>query len=202
MNSDKTIVSTSRLGEQLLLNKVISQQQLETALKIREINGGRLGPILLSLGYVNSVDIERYSPLPIPSSLGGRLVEKQVISHEQFEIALDYQEQYGGRLGEILMLMGFTSKETIENAMQEIQTTLPLGEMLVKSGAITQEQLDMALRYQRNSGGVLGDILLSLKFVSTEILYKQIANQKQMGRAGKETNFKDARNLSFALARK
>jgi cellulose synthase/poly-beta-1,6-N-acetylglucosamine synthase-like glycosyltransferase len=74
--------------------------------------------------------------------------------------------------------------------------------MLVRSGAITPEQLNMALRYQRNSGGTLEDTLLSLKFVTTDILYKQIANQKQMGRAGRQTNFRDARNLSFALARK
>ena len=196
MTSDRTIASTSRLGEQLLRNNVITQQQLETALKIQQVDGGRLGPILLSLGYINSVDIERYSPLPIPSSLGGRLVDKQIISHEQLEIALDYQEQYGGRLGEILVLMGFASKQAIENAVLEIQTTPSLSEMLVKSGAITPEQLEMALRYQRNSGGTLEDTLLSLKFVSTDVLYKQMANQEKMGRAGRETNFKDARNLA------
>jgi glycosyltransferase XagB len=202
MNLRNTKTSITRLGEQLLLNKVITQQQLETALRIQKIDGGRLGPILLSLGYVNSVDLERYSPLPIPSSLGGRLIENQVISHEQLDIALDYQEQFGGRLGEILILMGFASKQSIENVMKDMQTTLPIGEMLVKSGAITQEELEMALRYQRNSGGILGDILLSLKFVSTDVLYRNIATQKRMGRAGKETNFKDARKLSFSLARK
>ena len=41
-----------RLGEQLILLKMITPQQLQTALKIQENDGGRLGPILISIGYV------------------------------------------------------------------------------------------------------------------------------------------------------
>lgn len=51
-----------KLGEYLILNKIITRQQLETALKIQENDGGRLGSILLSLGYVSRQEIEANLP--------------------------------------------------------------------------------------------------------------------------------------------
>jgi len=50
------------LGEQLILLKMITPQQLQTALKIQENDGGRLGPILISLGYVTRQEIEANLP--------------------------------------------------------------------------------------------------------------------------------------------
>ena len=40
-----------------------------------------------------------------------------------------------------------------------------LGDILVKSGAVTAEQLEQALQTQRETGGYLGEILLSLGFI-------------------------------------
>jgi len=191
----------SRLGEELILHQVITQHQLETALKLQEIDGGRLGPILTSLGYAAIEDIDKFSPLPIRNNLGGSLVENKVISQKQLEFVLDYQEQHGGRLGEIIVLLGFAKQQDIEANIGLINVTLPLGEMLVRKGAITQPQLDEALKFQRKSGGRLGDILLSLKFISTEDLYKQIAIQHKMGRAGTQVNLKESRKLPFSIAR-
>ena len=51
-----------RLGEQLILLKMITPQQLQTALKIQENDGGRLGSILLSLGYITRQEIEANLP--------------------------------------------------------------------------------------------------------------------------------------------
>ncbi|MFY9812829.1 MAG: hypothetical protein WBL37_08875 [Dehalococcoidales bacterium] len=42
--------------------KMITPQQLQTALKIQENDGGRLGPILISLGYVTRQEIEANLP--------------------------------------------------------------------------------------------------------------------------------------------
>ena len=47
-----------RLGEYLILHKIITPQQLQIALKVQESDGGRLGTILLSLGYVTRQEIE------------------------------------------------------------------------------------------------------------------------------------------------
>ena len=83
----------SRLGEELILHKIITPQQLETALKVQEVDGGRLGPILTSLGYATIEDTDKFSPVPIRNNLGGNLVGKKVISQKQLEYVLDYQEQ-------------------------------------------------------------------------------------------------------------
>jgi type IV pilus assembly protein PilB len=50
-------VVTKQLGELLLDRGVISQEQLNKALKAQEINGGLIGYILVSLGYAKEEEI-------------------------------------------------------------------------------------------------------------------------------------------------
>ena len=56
-----------------------------------------------------------------------------------------------------------------------------LGDALLKTGAITQAQLDQALAQQRTSGALLGEILLSLNFITEETLARALA--REAGRA-------------------
>src|SRR5881296_247822 len=48
---------TSRLGELLIRQKLITREQLEEALSYQRNNGGRLGACLVALGHVSEVDI-------------------------------------------------------------------------------------------------------------------------------------------------
>jgi type IV pilus assembly protein PilB len=48
---------TAQIGEILVKENVISAEQLESALKQQRANGGRLGSILISLGFVDDDDI-------------------------------------------------------------------------------------------------------------------------------------------------
>jgi type II secretory ATPase GspE/PulE/Tfp pilus assembly ATPase PilB-like protein len=52
-----------------------------------------------------------------------------------------------------------------------------LGDALLMTGAITQAQLDQALAQQRTSGALLGEILLSLNFVTEETLARALARE-------------------------
>ncbi|MBI4444766.1 MAG: type IV-A pilus assembly ATPase PilB [Acidobacteria bacterium] len=52
-----------------------------------------------------------------------------------------------------------------------------LGEILISEGALTFEQLDTALRYQREQGGRLGSILIQLGYVSDEIIATALSKQ-------------------------
>jgi type IV pilus assembly protein PilB len=52
-----------------------------------------------------------------------------------------------------------------------------LGDALLKTGAITQAQLDQALAQQRTSGVLLGEILLSLNFITQETLSRALARE-------------------------
>ena len=47
-------------------------------------------------------------------------------------------------------------------------TNKPLGELLVERGMISREDLEMALNYQKEKGGLLGEVLVGLKFVMEE----------------------------------
>ena len=56
--------------------------------------------------------------------------------------------------------------------------TSRIGEMLVRSGLITQPQLDQAIEAQRNAGGgFIGGYLVKLGFIAEEDLTDTIAKQ-------------------------
>lgn len=52
-----------------------------------------------------------------------------------------------------------------------------LGDMLVETGFITQDQLDKALEVQRVKGGKLGDILSGLNYCGSEVLLAFLGNR-------------------------
>jgi len=55
---------------------------------------------------------------------------------------------------------------------------LPLGEMLVKTGAISQDQLQDALRQQKHHKGVrLGRLLVKLGFISDDVMRQALSSQ-------------------------
>src|SRR5689334_12656231 len=49
-----------------------------------------------------------------------------------------------------------------------------LGQILVEKGVITKEQLETALRKQKETGELLGAVLLKLGFVSEEAIFTPI----------------------------
>ena len=191
-----------KLGELLLKNGIITEIQLETALKEQQEHGGRLGPILILMGYISESDINHVLPPPPPSKLGERLIEKKLINDSQLQDALEYQQENGGLLGEALISLGYANRETIENNLMIMNRRLPIGEILVQDGAISKEQLKKALDFQRKSGGLLGDILLSLKMISGDVLYRYLANQNRLGRPGLNPDFSRSRELPFETAKK
>ena len=54
---------------------------------------------------------------------------------------------------------------------------LKLGDLLLKSNIITQEQLDAALKNQREEGGKLGEVLVRLGFSSEEDITETLSHQ-------------------------
>jgi hypothetical protein len=75
-----------------------------------------------------------------------------------------------------------------------------LGRLLVERGVITEEQLDAALRVQREEGGMLGEILTSRGWVSPLSIAAAVAKQNaeapsdvadgQTGRPGRSADWK------------
>lgn len=52
-----------------------------------------------------------------------------------------------------------------------------LGELLVRSGALGQEQLQRALDFQRSEGGLLGEILVKLGYVNERAIVQALTEQ-------------------------
>ncbi|MCY9513103.1 glycosyltransferase family 2 protein [Paenibacillus apiarius] len=155
------------------------------------------------MNSIQEVQTEQ-SELQTPQSskrIGELLVSGGWITNEQLRNSVERQRQYGGRLGDIVSELYGVSPHAIQQLTDRNQSKARIGEMLVESGAITEKQLEQALEFQRKSGGKLGDILLSLKFVEPDRLYREIATQQQMGRIGKEFSFEHEARLPEATAR-
>jgi len=133
---------------------------------------------------------------------GERLIQQGLINQAQLEQAIRYQEENGGRLGDVLVSLGFVSKADYERIPALNDPKPNLGTILVNEGAISKEQLERALVFQRKSGGLLGDILLTLGMTTPDKVYRSLATQKQLGRIGKKYDFNEAKKLPFNIARK
>jgi type IV pilus assembly protein PilB len=57
MHSEPTLLKSGRLGTILIERRLITQNQLNHALRIQERQNGLLGKILVELGYINERDI-------------------------------------------------------------------------------------------------------------------------------------------------
>jgi len=61
--------------------------------------------------------------------------------------------------------------------MKKPKTTKLLGEILVEKGIIQKEQLQKALDYQAEHGGLIGEVLVSLSFATEEAIAQCLAHQ-------------------------
>jgi hypothetical protein len=61
---------------------------------------------------------------------------------------------------------------------RQFQEATRLGTLLVKMGLITQDQLTQALDIQKKTNTPLGEALVSLNFVSAEVIEEILAKQK------------------------
>jgi hypothetical protein len=123
------------LGRLLVQRGVISDEQLETALRVQRDEGGMLGEILTARGWVTPLSIaaavakqrEGGAADPHGSSsqrratnwtpLGVLLVERGLISDVELKQALVLQRETGGFLGEILVEQGWLSPSDLVLAL-------------------------------------------------------------------------------------
>ena len=56
-------------------------------------------------------------------------------------------------------------------------TNKHLGELLIERGVINRDHLEMALNYQKEKGGLFGEVLVILKFASEEDIAQALTSQ-------------------------
>jgi type IV pilus assembly protein PilB len=80
-----------------------------------------------------------------------------------------------------------------------------IGQLLVATRAISQDQLEQALQEQRQSGALLGDVLVSMRFLTQDSLARALAQEARVPYASLDGVAADPRVASLvpeALARK
>ncbi len=179
--------SRSWLGEALVKSGVLTDEQLERALRIQGYleQPKQLGAILVELGYVTKRNIsEAISKFGSGILLGEMLVEQGLISREGLDTALRIQKEQGIRLGKALIELGLINERTLlqnlahQSGVLYIEPVFPMIEHTVLSGVSP----DYLLRYKfipfsRDEQGVttvvVGDIRDSNCFEAIAGLFKE-----------------------------
>ncbi|MEM7279619.1 MAG: hypothetical protein AAF385_16020, partial [Pseudomonadota bacterium] len=67
--------------------------------------------------------------------------------------------------------------EPVIESTADVRIKMTLGARLKAAGLINDAQLDLALREQRRSGRLLGEVLVDLGFVDTEVITESVASE-------------------------
>jgi len=147
-----------QLGELLLDEELLTEDELEQALLEQARSGRLLGQILVSNGYLSAFSLAR-----VLSDQHG--VQLRAVADDEPEAPT----------------LGLAPAEPPEfgstQAAQPETHWRPLGKVLVEKGFLTPSQLEEALREQREGHGRLGEILVSRGLVSGTRLAQALAEQ-------------------------
>jgi len=129
--------SKLQIGQLLLQKGLVDEEQLANAVNEQKRTGLHLSKVLTRLGFVSEEQMTVILSEQLQSSrqkrLGELLVEKNYITVEQCDKALEEQKKTGLRLGKMLVQLGFMTEERlieILSAQLEIPT-INLGEMFI-----------------------------------------------------------------------
>lgn len=111
-----------KLGEILVKNSLITEQQLEEALKEQSQKGGYLGQLLINKGWVSSQDINNALQQLSPEfkqwdKLSKMLVIENIVTQEQLEKAVAKSRAVQKPLDEVLVELGYVKQEIIAGAL-------------------------------------------------------------------------------------
>ncbi|MCK4994776.1 MAG: hypothetical protein KAS13_07005 [Candidatus Omnitrophica bacterium] len=110
--------------------------------------------------------------------LGQLLIEKEVITHEQLDQALEVQLKEGGLLGQILIKLDIVSAEQIENSMYEqTSSAQKLEHALKELGVLSAEQLTQALELQKKDSITFAQAIVTLGVLGEEDLVSTMVTQ-------------------------
>jgi len=114
----------ARLGELLILNKMITDEQFDQALEMQQLNPEQpIGQILCQMGFLKADDLE---------------------------FILDHNNKRR-KLGEILVSQNLISEERLKNALKlSKEEHVPLGRALIKQHLLDEEQIARAIALQHD----------------------------------------------------
>lgn len=119
---------------------------------------------------------EDTSPKPL---LGKALIEEGILTEAQLDRALRIQKylEQPRQLGQILVELGYVSKQTIADMVKKHGVSMRLGDMLVSQGLIEADTLEEALRLGKERGIRVGEALIELGAINQRSLLQNLAHQ-------------------------
>ncbi len=160
------LLNDVRLGQILTRTGVLTDTDLESALDIQRAAGGLLGEILVQLGYCTAGQISwalgcQYAE----TRLGQMLLKTRTIGVEELQAAYATMRSEGDTsLPEVLIREGVVSAEKLSALMAVQYQEAKLGQILLVSGSLTEEQLAEGLTRQKETGERLGEALRALGY--------------------------------------
>jgi type IV pilus assembly protein PilB len=111
--------------------------------------------------------------------LGELLVREGLVTQPQIDEALRVQASLDRYvpIGHVLIAQRLISRDQLVAVLERHRRSTRLGDLLVKSSEISQEQLETALAEQRRSGQPLGATLLRLNMITEERLRLALCRQ-------------------------
>jgi hypothetical protein len=127
--------------------------------------------------------------------LGRLLLDGKFITSEDLERAVEEQKKTGETLGAILLRQGILDQMTLKAAVSAQRDLASLddalkaaagsrqmtGDLFVRAGRITQEELSLALDEQKRTGAKIGEVLVRLGFITGKELEAVLNFQRNQG---------------------
>jgi hypothetical protein len=159
-----------RLGELLTRAGLLPRARLDAALDQQVRHNGKLGALLVELGLLEEAEL--YAVLALQSSLHQAAAEDVILFLR-------------ARLGDILLgAAAITEHQLLRALLQQERSGEPLGEILVRQGAISLAVREGALGFQRTLSSPfrdrfrLGRMLLEASIVDAVTLEAAIRRQR------------------------
>jgi len=159
-----------RLGELLARAGLVARARLDAALARQATHNGKLGALLVELSLIDEAEL--YAILALQSGLHQAVAEDVILFLR-------------ARLGDILLGAAAVTDEQLLRALLQQETTgEPLGEILVRQGAISLAVREGALGFQRTLSSPfrerfrLGRMLLEAGIVDPVTLEAAIRRQR------------------------
>ena len=110
-----------KLGEILISQGLITEEQLLIALKEHKRTGISIGTVLVKLGFISDDDLSsvlgQQIHLDQKKRIGEVLLEQGLLTEEQLQAGLEEQRKTGLQLGKCLVNLGFISENKLVDVL-------------------------------------------------------------------------------------
>ncbi len=138
-----------RLGELLVENGLLKEEQLLEALNVQKLQRKLLGEIIVELGFTSKEKLDGTLARQYGSKLGEILINKGLITFEQLQQSLYDQKSSSKSLGETLINKGFITEGDLMEGLSK-QYNIPyikISNYEINSDAISKVPLDALKKY-------------------------------------------------------